>query len=103
MNKECMTTFVIASLLCFAAMGSSSAQTALTFISQGDFCDVEIRAGNSGNATSNPVVYRGHMTNGQSFSYTAVLLFAQREANPGHCPSGRGYWQQCSFDPCNIN
>ena len=48
-----------AALLAFVSSCSGAdAQTPLILESQGTFCNVEVRAGNNGNPTSNPVDMR---------------------------------------------
>jgi hypothetical protein len=102
--------FVVIRVLYLAIFGffainsqSVTAQEAKIFKANRDFCEVEIRAGNTSNPMNHPVVYSGRMASGQQFSYQAVFIWAQREANPGVCGSGRGYWNQCSWGTCNLN
>lgn len=69
-----------------------------------DFCEVEIRAGNSASALNNPVIYpMGSVKKGQIFTTDQTFIYAQREGNPGVCNSGRAYWNSCSWDKCELN
>lgn len=80
------------------------AEETKTFTMARDFCEVEIRAGNHPAALDNPVISPiQKVSQGWSISTTQTFLFAQREANPGVCNSGRGQWISCSWDTCELN
>lgn len=74
-----------------------------TFVASHDFCLVEIREGNKPFPTDNQVIYSGPMKAGDQKSTKATFLFAQREGNPGVCNSGRGQWNSCSWDTCQLD
>lgn len=75
-----------------------------TFTTSRYFCEVEVRAGNHFDPLDNPVIFPvREVSAGWSISTTQTFLFAQREANPGVCGSGRGAWIRCSWDTCELN
>lgn len=93
----------LAAAVASGLLGTANAQDTKTFVAEREFCSVVIHAGNIDNPTSNPVVFQGGMSQGQRFPYNAVFLFAQREANPGNCSSGRGNWIRCSWGECRLS
>ncbi len=99
-----LNNLIIFSLLFSGAttVGASAAPNG--FVAGRYLCQVEVRAGNDGAATNNPVIYSGSLNEGQPVDNPngSVFMFAQREANPGVCNSGRGYWNLCSWDTCTL-
>lgn len=68
------------------------------------FCEVEIRAGNSPNALDNEVIHSvGKVQKDEVFTTEQTFIFAQREANPEVCGSGRGVWNRCGWDECQLD
>jgi hypothetical protein len=95
---------VLALAFAIAASPVSAQITTKTFVAERNFCQVEVRAGNTTNPSNHPVIYSGGLSGGQRTPSTQEpFLFAQREANPGVCGSGRGNWQQCSWSDCTLH
>lgn len=97
----CASVVVIA----FSLTKAAAAQSSKSFVAEIDFCDVEIREGNTPypEHESSVQIYRGSMNKDGSFSTAKSFLFARRESQPPHCNSGRANWQVCSWDRCIIH
>ena len=106
MSKLVITLLSIFFISFFATsvnIGWSQTGPTKTFIAELDFCEVEFRAGNTNNPELHKVVARMSMSKGDQYSYNTIFLNARREANPGHCNSGLGVWQTCSWGECRLH
>lgn len=93
--------FVVTTVM--IAAGMVCAQSCLAgeveIVATRDYCNVEFREGPSNNPDANTQIYQGQMSAGSSMKgRDGYFICYRREANPGVCPSGMGYWV-CNSNP----
>ena len=58
-----------------------------------NYCNVEVKEGKTNNPDANKPVFSGAVQAGWSYTGSdGTFVCYRREANPGVCPSGMGYW-----------